>query len=319
MSKSFNTGKNQGLSTESYNLFAFLIQGGFFRTNINQRGLIKNDLRSETLYFGEMHCNLIFGMPILSYITTTHHNESLSDKCGEKSVLTISYDQHTPFLKFLKARQRHTIKAVEEGIEHFIKYLNPDHQMTVNGQTFSMFKHLKLDTKTRTLSFEFDTQFIKAVNRDRKPFTFVQIDELNDVKSNKTSGYLFLLTKSYGGLNKVKFFKKSYLAKLLGIDTNSNQKIDSAFKSLGDKGIVEVEKQVSWFKNQAGKIVFWSKYVISKIKDTFKEAKKTKNKKLKKQIVNKSVFNPKVPVAERESLKPFYLVCAEQKQKKALI
>ncbi|CAK1863811.1 Replication initiation protein [Vibrio crassostreae] len=319
MSKLFNTEKNQGLSTESYNLFAFLIQGGFFRTNIDQGGEVKNNLRNETLNFGEMHCNLIFGMPILSYITTTHHNESLSDKRGEKGILTISYDQHTPFLKFLKARQRHTIKAVEEGIEHFIKYLNPEHQMTVNGQTFSMFKHLKLDTKARTLSFEFDTQFIKAVNRDRKPFTFVQIDELNEVKSNKTSGYLFLLTKSYGGLNKVKFLKKSYLAQLLGMDTNSNQKIDSAFKSLGDKGIVEVKKQISWFRNQAGKIVFWSKYIISKIKNTYKDTKKARKAKIKKQVVSKSVFNPQVSVEDREGLNPFYMICAEEKQKKTLI
>ena len=285
--------KSKGISTKCLNLPTGLVQAGFFRNNKKQFGEIENKLRKENIILNEMHCNIVFGITIFSYFITTHQNEAIADSKNFKNrnAIKIEYGQHTPFLKALKERQRHRIADVEKGLDYFIESLNPENEMTVNGKTFSIFTTLVRDHKNKTVFFTFNPLFIEYLSNDKHPFTYIQVEELQKVNSNKTGATIFLMNSSMSGINKEKYLTKKYLAQCLGFTgDNSNQKIDNALKGLNEKGIVQSKKVIKK-STFGGKVYYWSMYVFGKVVSASRKLTKKMKKEAKKlETVNKSLF-----------------------------
>ncbi|MEL0628067.1 hypothetical protein [Psychromonas aquatilis] len=284
---------NQGLSYKSFNLPSFLVQVGFFRKNSTNSVIIENKLRKETINLGKCSCDITIGTPLFSYLLTTHHNLALNKGNDLNKGITIEYGEKTSLLKSLKERQRHTIKAIESGIKEFVYRLNSDNEITVNNITFSIFENLEVNTEERTISYSFSNDFIEFLGREKNPLTYISIEDLKSLNSNKTSATLLFMTKSMSNLNNNKTRTRKYLAKCLIFDgNNSNQKIDNAFKNLVEKGFLTVSKKIKSMK-VGNKIYFWSLYVFDKIKKSTKKITKKMKKELKSVVeVDKSIFNP---------------------------
>ena len=291
--------KKTGLSIKTLNLPTFLVQVGFFRKNATNEVIIENKLRKETINLGKSNCDITFGAPLFSYLLTLHQNEALRKNQDGNNEITINYGERTALLKFLKERQRHTIKAVEEGIKEFVSKLNPQEIISVNNKKFPIFSTLSFNSKKQTITFVFSEMFIEHLNKDNNPLTYIQIEDLKSLNSNKTSASLFIITSSMSNLNQEKYRTGKYFAQCLLFDGfNKNQKIDSAFKSLEEKGFIKVDKKIKATKI-GGKVYFWAIYIFNDIKKSVKKLTKKMKKQLKEIVtVKNDLFNSRTKKIE---------------------
>ncbi|EJL6857524.1 hypothetical protein NMS90_004741, partial [Vibrio alginolyticus] len=246
----------------------FLVQTGFIRENPDQTGTVKRILSKDKVNLGTIHCDLVFGATLFSYFLTTHQNLALNGYEDKKynDRVTISYSERTHLLKCLKARQDHRIKVVEQGIEKFVKYNNPDQKITVNNNTFSIFDSLKFDKKKRTITFKFSKEFINELSNRKNPLTFIQVADLKEVRSNKIAGFIYVLASSISGINKQKFLQQKYLEQIFAITKNADQILRSAFKTLEKQESVIAEKKTKRKGEKHNFVVKCKKFLIQKIK-----------------------------------------------------
>lgn len=291
--------KNTGLSLNCLNLPSGFVQVAMFKSNhisTQAHSLeIENKIRKERINLNNIKCDVTFGAPIFSYFITQHQNIAISRR--EVKVIELKYGKGTEFLKFLKTRETHKIAAVDKAFEDFYSNLNPERHITVNGKSFAIFSILEVDTVAKTVSFRFSKEFMEYLNKDKNPLTYIQIEDLKTIKSNRTSATLFMMDQSVSGLDKERYRTRKYIALCLGFfGNNSNQKIDSAFASLEEKGLVKVKKKIKATK-VGNKVYFWALYVFDKVKTTFQKAKKLTKKQKKEQRqtvdVDKSFFTTK--------------------------
>ncbi|MGL1179049.1 hypothetical protein ACSTLD_14550 [Vibrio parahaemolyticus] len=268
MLNKIKTLKNKGLSHHSLNIPTFLVQTGFIRENPEQTGTVKRILSKDKVKLGTVHCDLVFGATLFSYFLTTHQNLALNryEDTKYNDRVTISFDERTHLLKCLKARQDHRIKVVEQGIEKFVKYNNPDQKITLNNKTFSIFDSLKLDKKKRTITFKFSKEFINELSNRKNPLTFIQVADLKEVRSNKIAGFIYVLASSISGLNKQKFLKQKYLEQIFAITKNADQILRSAFKTLEKQESVIAIKDTKRKGKKDNFLVKCKKFLIQKIK-----------------------------------------------------
>ncbi|WP_411062349.1 hypothetical protein AAFX13_00185 [Vibrio parahaemolyticus] len=305
MFQQINSIKN-GLSHEVLNLPTFLIQSGFFRKNIEQNGTIYTMTKGETVSLNTVHCNLVIGLPLFSFLLTTQHNLAL-DKSNEDDEITVKYGKHSKLLKCLKARENHRIRAVEAHLDTFVKYLNPEQKITLNRKSFSIFETLKVNKKDRTITFKISDKFMVELSKRTNPLTYVQNEDLREVQSNGIAGSIFIYTRSISKMKK-RYLLKKRIAKMFGIVKNTNQSIDSAFKTLKSKGILVFEKIIN-YKMSNGFLEVFSKYVITEIKEA--TVRKIFKEPTYKQsgTIDKSVFDSRLSKSVRaeQDDTPFYL------------
>jgi len=336
MTKSNKNPKNKALSHRALNLVTGFVQIGFHRSDEKQITEIDNSIQNEIITSSNMHCDIKLGTSIFSHCLTTFHNDELMTDTNQQAKtakkhsysnngedgITIEYGQYSHFLKFLKLRERHTLKAIDEGMEKFVKNLDESNEMTIqkyvnrqeNGQkvkikttseTFSIFSKLSVNTQARTLTFKFSAEFINYLNSKKSPFTHIQIEDIKKLKSNRTSASLFMMVRSIAGMTKQKFFTRKYLANCLGFTgNNSNQKLDSAFENLTNRKALKVEKKIK----KSSIFGYWAMYVFTEIVsayDKIKAEKSSKKEKKEQKInpeVNSNIFNSKVSGDERSAM-----------------
>ncbi|HAS6066009.1 TPA: hypothetical protein I7114_04670 [Vibrio vulnificus] len=301
------TSIKKGLSFDVLNLPTYLIQSGFIRDNINQTETIYTATTGETVRLNTVHCELRVGAPLFSYLLTHHQNLSLNKWNESKDTITVKYGKHSDLLKCLKARENHRIGAIEKLLERFVTYLKPEQQITLKGETFSIFDTLEVDYEERTITYRFSEQFINSLSERKYPFTYIQIEDLKEVGSNKLAGHIFLYSKSIAKMDE-KYLRKDKLSAMFAIVKNTNQYIDSALETLKNKGIVLIEKFVGT-EEVDGLYKRFSQYVFKKIKkSTVRKAKAPTT--VKKDSVSKPVETQgTIKVSEELLGENYYLQC----------
>lgn len=327
MLNKIKTLQKKGLTHHALNIPTFLVQTGFIRENPDQTGTVNRILSEDKVKLGTVHCDLVFGATLFSYFLTTHQNLALNGYEDKKynDRIIISFDERTHLLKCLKARQDHRIKVVEQGIEKFVKYNNPNQKITVNNNTFSIFDSLKLDKKKRTVTFKFSNEFINELSNRKNPLTFIQVADLKEVRSNKIAGFIYVLMRSISGIKKQKFFHQKYLEQIFAITKNADQILRSAFKTLGRQESVIAEKKTKRKGKKHNYLVEWKKFFIKKIKEstTRKLFDNKLNESPSKAIATNKKDSISKPVEKKGTVKVseellgenYYLQCFANKKK----
>lgn len=267
----------KGFSKETIILVTSLLTSGLIRHNEDkQLEPVINLIRNEIVDLNGLRIDLRSGALIFSELLKIHQHSAMNNQNNADITLECGSSVISAILKACSIKSNVTISDVKGFVKKFCDELSNNKKITVTKHnfkkkkiirenSFTIFSTLKYNDKENTLTFRFSEDFISFINAEGKAITIIQNDDFRKVKSNKTSGILFLMSQSISNLNNKKRFKQEYLINVLVIKKNANQILNNAFENLEKNGMLVFEKMVSSdFFN--GKWTKYSEYTISNIK-----------------------------------------------------
>lgn len=297
----------KGFSKETIIQVTSLLTSGFIRhTEEKQTKPIVNLSRNETVKLNGLKIDLRSGALIFSELLKTHQHTAMNNQ--DNNEITLECGSKSPILRACSIKSNVTIAEVKGFVQKFCDELSNDKKITITKENFKkktiirensfiIFSILKYNDKENSLTFKFSEDFINFINAEGNALTIIQVDDFTKVKSNKTSGILFLISQSMSNLRNRKYFKQEHLINVLVIKKNANQILNNAFENLEKNGMLIFEKIVSsdYFN---GKWTKYSEYTISNIKKSV--VNKVKNF-LKKATITMSSKK----ISKKEGMKLF--------------